>query len=66
MPDRAIAEFRRVLRNHPTFHEAAVQLGVTFYSLGRTDEAATEWEAVLAKDSQREDAKMYLRMIGRY
>jgi tetratricopeptide (TPR) repeat protein len=61
LPDRAIAEFRRVLRNHPTFHEAAVQLGLTYYSLGRTDEAAKEWEAVLT-----EDAKMYLRMIGRY
>jgi tetratricopeptide (TPR) repeat protein len=65
LPDRAIAEFRRVLRNHPTFHEAAIQLGLTFYSLGRADEAATQWEAVLAEDSQREDAKMYLRMIGR-
>lgn len=66
LPDRAIAEFRRVLRNHPKFHEAAVQLGLTFYSLGRTDEAAKEWEAVLAEDAEREDAKMYLRMTGRY
>lgn len=66
LPDRATAEFRRVLRNHPKFHEAAVQLGLTFYSLGRTDEAAKEWEAVLAEDTEREDAKMYLRMIGRY
>jgi tetratricopeptide (TPR) repeat protein len=66
LPDRAIAEFRRVLRNHPKFHEATVQLGLTFYSLGRTDEAAKEWEAVLAEDAEREDAKMYLRMIGRY
>ncbi len=66
LPDRAIAEFRRVLRNHPTFHEATVQLGLTFYSLGRTDEAAKEWEAVVAADPGREDAKMYLRMIGRY
>jgi tetratricopeptide (TPR) repeat protein len=66
LPDRAIAEFRRVLRNHPKFHEATVQLGLTFYSLGRTDEAAKEWEAVLAEDAEREDAKMYLRMTGRY
>jgi hypothetical protein len=39
---------------------------LTFYSLGRTDEAAKEWEAVLAEDAEREDAKMYLRMTGRY
>lgn len=66
LPDRAMAEFRRVLRNHPKFHEATVQVGLTFYSLGRTDEAAKEWESVLAEDADREDAKMYLRMVGRY
>ncbi len=66
LPDRAIAEFRRVLRVHPGFCDAAVQLGVTLYSLGRTEEAASEWETVLAEHPEREDARMYLRMIGRY
>jgi tetratricopeptide (TPR) repeat protein len=66
LPDRAIAEFRRVLRSHPGFCDATVQLGVTLYSLGRTEEAAQEWESVLAEHPEREDARMYLRMIGRY
>ena len=65
LPDRAIAEFHRVLRSHPTFYDASVQLGVTLYSLGRTDEAAKEWEAVLSDTPDRDDARMYLRMIGR-
>ncbi len=66
LPDRAIAEFRRVLRSHPGFCDAAVQLGVTLYSLGRTEDAAHEWDAVLAEHPEREDARMYLRMIGRF
>jgi len=66
LPDRALAEFRRVLRSHPGFCDAAVQLALTLYSLGRTEEAAKEWEAVLAEHPEREDARMYLRMIGRY
>jgi tetratricopeptide (TPR) repeat protein len=66
LPDRAIAEFRRIIRKHPAFHEASVQLGLTLYSLGRSDEAATQWEAVLAAAPEREDARMYLRMIGRF
>ena len=66
LPDRAIAEFRRVLRGHPGFCDAAVQLGLTLYSLGRAEEAANECEAVLAEHPEREDARMYLRMIGKY
>ncbi len=66
LPDRALAEFRRVLRGHPGFCDAAVQLGVTLYSLGRTEDAAHEWDAVLAEHPEREDARMYLRMIGQY
>ncbi len=66
LPDRALAEFRRVLRSHPGFCDAAVQLGVTLYSLGRAEEATHEWEAVLSEHPEREDARMYLRMIGKY
>jgi hypothetical protein len=29
------------------------------------DDAIAEWEAVLAKEPAREDAKMYLRLVGR-
>ncbi|HXV37468.1 MAG TPA: tetratricopeptide repeat protein [Myxococcota bacterium] len=66
LPDRAIAEFRRILRVHPQFVDAAVQLGLTLYSIGRAEEAAQEWEAVLAEHPDCDEARMYLRMIGRY
>jgi tetratricopeptide (TPR) repeat protein len=66
LPNRAIGEFRRVLRAHPTYYESQVQLGLTFYSLGRSEDAAAEWEAIVAEQPQHTDARMYLRMIGRY
>lgn len=48
------------------FCDSAVQLGVTLYALSCTEEAAREWEPVLAEHPEREDTRMYLRMIGRY
>ena len=65
LPDRALAEFGRVLRGNPEFAEANVQRGLTLYTLGRTDEAIATWERVLAEDPTREDATMYLRLVGR-
>jgi len=65
LPDRALAELGRVLRSNPEFTDAAVQRGLTFYTLGRMEDAVAEWEAVLAKEPAREDAKMYLRLVGR-
>jgi tetratricopeptide (TPR) repeat protein len=63
-PDTALAELRRVLRGNPHFLEAAVQLGVTLYSLGRSDEAREALGRVLERDPGREDAAMYLRLLG--
>jgi tetratricopeptide (TPR) repeat protein len=65
LPDRALAEFARVLRGNPAFADAIVQRGLTLYTLGRTDDAIAQWNAVLAEDPTREDAKMYLRLVGR-
>ena len=64
-PDRALAEFARVRRANPDLLDAAVQTGVTLYSLGRGEEAIAEWRAVLERDRTREDARMYLRMVAR-
>jgi tetratricopeptide (TPR) repeat protein len=64
-PDRALAELARVRRANPELLDAAVQTGLTLYSLGRGDEAIAEWRAVLARDRTREDARMYLRMVAR-
>jgi len=40
-----------------------VQLGFCLYTLGRTDEAKREWLGVCARDPDREDARMYLRLV---
>jgi thioredoxin-like negative regulator of GroEL len=64
-PDRALAEFARVRRANPDLLDAAVQTGLTLYSLGRADEALAEWRAVLERDRTRQDARMYLRMVSR-
>lgn len=65
LPERALAEFDRVRRGHPDFLDAAVQRGVTLYTLGRSAEAAETWQEVLDRDPDRADARMYLRMVTR-
>jgi tetratricopeptide (TPR) repeat protein len=62
-PDRAIREFLRVRRAHPLLLEAGVQLGLTYFTLGRTREAIEEWQAVLERDPSRDDARTYIRMV---
>jgi tetratricopeptide (TPR) repeat protein len=64
LPAQAIAELKRVRRGNPGFLEAAVQLGLTYWSLGRSAQAVAEWERVLGADPAREDARMYLRLVG--
>jgi tetratricopeptide (TPR) repeat protein len=64
LPDRSLAEFARVLRANPGFTEASVQRGLTLYTLGRADEALAVWKQVLTADPVREDAAMYLRLVG--
>ncbi|MEE8581331.1 MAG: tetratricopeptide repeat protein, partial [Myxococcota bacterium] len=63
LPDRAVREFQRVLRADPEFLDARVQLGLTYYTLGRTEDALEEWRGVLENDPSREDAQMYLRLL---
>jgi tetratricopeptide (TPR) repeat protein len=63
LPSRAIAEFKRVLRSNPGYLDSAIQLGLTLYTLGRTEQALEAWEQVLERDPEREDARMYLRMV---
>ncbi len=60
---KALAEFHRVLRTNPDFVEARVQLGLTYYTLGRVSDALEQWSSVLERDPTREDARMYLRLL---
>ncbi len=64
LPFQAAQEFRRILQDRPPMLESQIQLGVTYYSLGRTPEAIREWEAVRERDPNREEALMYVRLVG--
>lgn len=63
LPHKAELEFRRVLRGNPGMIDAKVQLGLTYYSLGRAKDALEAWGTVLAEDPTRSDAKMYVRLV---
>ncbi len=63
LPSQSLAEFRRILRVHPDYLEAQVQLGLTSYTLGRIDDARRAWAEVLEREPSRSDARMYLRMV---
>jgi tetratricopeptide (TPR) repeat protein len=64
LPARALAELQRVLRANPHYLDAQVQIGLTLYTLGRTDEARAAWQTALERDPSRDDARMYLRLLG--
>lgn len=60
---QAAREFQHILRIHGGMLSSQIQLGLTYYSMGRTPEAIAEWEAVLEKDPSRDEARMYLRLV---
>ena len=64
LPAQALQEFQRILRLQPSLLDSQVQLGLTYYSMGRTPEAVKEWDSVLEKDPSRDEARMYLRLVG--
>jgi tetratricopeptide (TPR) repeat protein len=58
----ALAEFDVILTANPGYVPARLAKGLTFYALGRRDEAASEWRAVLAAEPEHRAAKAYLAM----
>ena len=63
MYNAAIAEFEQAKRSRPDFHPARINLGVTYYSLGRRFDALAEWHEVLKTDPENKSAKLYIRMV---
>jgi len=64
LPAQAAQEFQRILRLHSGLLDSQIQLGLTYYSMGRTPDAIREWDAVLEKDPGRDEARMYLRLVS--
>jgi tetratricopeptide (TPR) repeat protein len=63
LPARAELEFKRVLRGNPDLLGAQVQLGLTYYTMGRAPDAVAVWSEVLRRDPSQRDALMYLRLV---
>jgi tetratricopeptide (TPR) repeat protein len=65
LPDQALREFKRVARGNPAMLHAQIQLGLTYYTLGRSGDALERWNAVLEQDPSREEARMYIRLVSK-
>ncbi len=63
LPHQAEVEFKRVLRGNPDLLEAQVQLGLTYYTMGRAPDALGLWNEVLRHDPSQRDALMYIRLV---
>jgi tetratricopeptide (TPR) repeat protein len=63
LPHQAAQEFKRILRANPDLVESRIQLGLTWYSLGRAEEARAEWDLAAAEQPDREDVKLYRRLL---
>ena len=64
LPAQAAIEFRRVLRANSGLHDSHVQLGLTYYALGRAREALGEWQQVESEVPERPDIAMYLKLVS--
>lgn len=63
LPFQALAELERILDARPELVASRVQQGLTWYGIGRLDEARRAWREVLVLDPTRREAAMYLRLI---
>ena len=63
LPAQAATEFQKILAAHAGLLDSQIQLGLTWYTMGRTTDAIGEWTAVLEKDPGHEEARMYLRLV---
>jgi tetratricopeptide (TPR) repeat protein len=60
----AIREYERVKKENAKLPGPRLQLGLTHYAAGRTDQAAKEWREVLALQPDNKFAKMYLALVS--
>lgn len=58
----AVKELNAVVKTDGQYGPARVQLGVTYYTMGKMREAKLAWRAALDKNPEDDYAKMYLRL----
>lgn len=59
---KAFDELKKIKNEYPGYLPARVALGILYFSNGNVIEAQTEWQSVLAKDPNNEEALMYLNL----
>ncbi len=60
---KALKVLKEAIKAKSGYTPAHIQLGLTYYSMGKIAEAKKEWKVVLAKDPGNDYATMYLRLI---
>jgi len=63
LANKSLLELQRVIRGNPSYVDAYIQLGLTYYSLGRPQEAIEQWQAALSRDASKSRARMYLQLV---
>lgn len=58
----SLKELAATVENHPQYKTARLQLGVTYYAMGKKKEAAKVWKELLAKDKDNRIAEIYLKL----
>ena len=58
-----MTEFRKIMEDRPGFVSARVHLGVTLYSMGKTELALKEWNEVLSLDPGNKSCQMYINLV---
>ena len=67
LPNRALEEFYRVIREHPEHAIANFNIGIVYHGLGRDDSAKFYWQKYLKispKGSAATAAQQYLKELG--
>jgi tetratricopeptide (TPR) repeat protein len=59
----AVRHFQKAKEVNPKYGQAWVQLGLTYYMQGRTEEAVAQWEAALREIPDLQEAKTYLKLL---
>jgi tetratricopeptide (TPR) repeat protein len=60
--DRAAKELSALIKDEPQYLHASVKLGLVYYNAGKTADALNQWEKVLFRDPENQEAKRYIRL----
>ncbi len=62
LKQKAVDELKLALKDNPDSPEALMQLGITYYSLGKKADARKLWKQASKKSPSNETVKMYLNL----